>query len=566
MRDRLHFYHERRSLETQKNNVLVLLTWNPIRHMIDDVLVEWVASVDGWRLYEQLVKDIQVSQPKEQLVLTLAALLCYQRLFLLTPDTNQPIKGSYQADFDAILNGERLSNARTVFEYMVLSALRVFYTVKDNEKMRTFLACVLDIQWPVLDPFHEFSDQYWICRMGDGLSHKDAHKMAEKIVGPARSGEEAMVEEMATLDNEKEQESGVTTTDERWVLVKTQRKEESVASPWVSDNEHRVPAFPRAVFHLEAYKLVYVCLPKVPPHEKILSTISLPNGSLAVIVLGSYVSALERDLDTRCFPYNVEPSREDVELLGFVEAKNRQVDAFARMAVDAMLRENTLEKGLWICADPLCVLNIFTTWLRGVVARSEGDSPAFPEPTGIENDPELGRIQPDGYDFNSYTLVRVSDLGRYAQILDKLGNFDKILSIEELDDGSWELPVRKSYLPTLKNKLCKIVSDCIIEPDYDPTEPNANEVTEFGYERARILRTTSFRDRAKRMMRESWPKAAAFYADLTMSGEKEMVVLDDDENEMDILENEEQEEEMVEESMDECWVMVQTLRLQSPVA
>jgi hypothetical protein len=403
--------------------------------------------------------------------------------------------------------------------------------------------------------------------MGDRLSYKDAHKIAEKIVRPARSGEEAIVEEMATLDDEKEQESGVTTTDERWVLVKTQQEEESVAFPWVSDDKHRVPAFPRAVLHLEAYKLVYVYLPKVPPHENILSTISLPNGSLAVIVLGSYVSTLERDLDTRCFPYNVEPSREDVELLGFVEAQNQQVDALARMAVDAMLRDNTFEKGLWTCADPLYVLNLFTTWLRGVVARSKGDSPAFPEPTGIENDPESGRVQLDGYDFNSYTLVRVSDLEQYAQNLDKLGNLDKILSIEELEDGSWELPVRKSYLLTLKDKLCKMVPDCIVEPDYDPTEPNAKEVEEFGYERARILRTVKFRDRAERMMRESWPKAAAFYTDLAIGGEKEMVVLDDDEKEMDILENEEQEEkEMVEESMDECWVMVQTLRFQSPVA
>lgn len=562
-----HFYREHPSLQIPRNNILVLLCWNSIKPTAGRVLIEWAASIDAWRLYERHIKDIQDSQSKEQLVLTLGALLCYQRLLPPNPNANQPIKGSYHADFDAILNFEYLGNAQTVFEHMVLSVLRIFWTVKDNGKMRRFLATVLNIQPPALDPFNEFSDQYWIYRMKDGLAHRDALKMAgleylmEEVVGPARSDEEAIVEEMAILDDEKEQELGVTTTDERWVLVKTQREEESVASPWVSDDKHRVPAFPRAVFHLEAYKLVYVYLPKVPPHEKILSTISLPNGSLAVIVLGSYVSALERDLDTRCFPYNVEPSREDVELLGFVEAQNQQVDALAGMAVDAMLRDNTLEKGLWTCADPLCVLDLFTAWLRGVVARSKGDSPTFPEPTGIENDPESGRIQLDGYDFNSYTLVRVSDLGQYAQNLDKLGNFDKILSIEELEDGSWELPVRKSYLPTLKDKLCKMVPDCIIESDYDPTEPNAKEVEEFGYERARILGTVRFRDRAERMMRESWPKAVAFYADLAMA------VLDDDEKEMDILENEEQEEEeIVEESTDECWVMVQTLRLQSPVA
>jgi hypothetical protein len=36
------------------------------------------------------------------------------------------------------------------------------------------------------------------------------------------------------------------------------------------------------------------------------------------------------------------------------------------MAIDAILRDNTLEKGLWVCDEPLRVFNLFTTWLRGV--------------------------------------------------------------------------------------------------------------------------------------------------------------------------------------------------------
>jgi hypothetical protein len=161
-------------------------------------------------------------------------------------------------------------------------------------------------------------------------------------------------------------------------------------------------------------------------------------------------------------------------------------------------------------------------------------SSAFLELADIGNDAESGRVLMDRYDFNSYTLVRVSDLGHWAQPLkklEKLGNFDEILSIEELHDESWELLVRKSYLPTLKDKLHKMVPDCIIEPDYDPTKPNAKEVEEFGYKRARILRTATFCDRAERMI--PWPKAAAFYADLVMGGKGEMVILDEDE-EMDI--------------------------------
>ncbi|KAG9228937.1 hypothetical protein BJ875DRAFT_446421 [Amylocarpus encephaloides] len=225
-----------------------------------------------------------------------------------------------------------------------------------------------------------------------------------------RVGQIGSSEEVATLDSKKEQESGVTISDEPWLLVKTQR-DESVASPCVSDDNHHIPAFPQAVFHLEAYKLVYACLPKVPPHEKIL------------------------------------------------------------------------------------------VWLRGVVVRSKGTSPTFPTPARIENSPESGRIQLDGYDFNSYILVRISDLGQCAQNLDNLGNLDQILSITELEDESWELPVRKSSLPKLKDALYKMVPNCVIESGYDPTEPNANEVKEFGYERARILKTIKLRDRAEHMMR-----------------------------------------------------------------
>lgn len=102
-----------------------------------------------------------------------------------------------------------------------------------------------------------------------------------------------------------------------------------------------------------------------------------------------------------------------------------------------------------------------------------------------------------------------------------------------------------------------MVPDCIIEPDYNPTEPNVKEVEEFGYETARILRTITFRDRAERMKHKPWPKVAAFYSDLAMGSEGQMVVLDDDE-EMNIVENkgEQEGEEMVEESTYKYWVIL----------
>ena len=95
-----------------------------------------------------------------------------------------------------------------------------------------------------------------------------------------------------------------------------------------------------------------------------------------------------------------------------------------------------------------------------MASQSKRDSPAFLELADIDNDAESGRVLLDGYDFNLYTLVRVSDLGHYAQTLDKL-DAELRRDSQELQDGSWELPVRKSYLPTLKDELRKMVPDYI---------------------------------------------------------------------------------------------------------
>jgi hypothetical protein len=60
---------------------------------------------DGWGFYKQLAEDFQISQDVEQLALIMAAMLSYRRLL---PDAsnhvNQPVKGSYLADLDALLD------------------------------------------------------------------------------------------------------------------------------------------------------------------------------------------------------------------------------------------------------------------------------------------------------------------------------------------------------------------------------------------------------------------------------------------------------------------------------
>jgi hypothetical protein len=177
MGDSAQICHQRPSLEKRENNVLVLLTWSSTVNSLPQVLTEWAASDDGLNLYQRLIKDVQDSQSAEQLALTLAAMLCYKRLLPYPPnEMTQSIKGFYLADFDALLNAERLRNERAVLERMIFSILRVFDTFGDKyHDMRQFLATVLDEKTPLLESFDGFSDQYWVRRMKSMMTHEHAY-------------------------------------------------------------------------------------------------------------------------------------------------------------------------------------------------------------------------------------------------------------------------------------------------------------------------------------------------------------------------------------------------------
>jgi hypothetical protein len=84
-------------------------------------------------------------------------------------------------------------------------------------------------------------------------------------------------------------------------------------------------------------------------------------------MLGSYILELKQDLNTRYFLYNIKPNKEDIELLGLIKAQNRQINMLIRIAINIILRDNMLKKGLWVYAEPLYVFNLFITWLKGVV-------------------------------------------------------------------------------------------------------------------------------------------------------------------------------------------------------
>jgi len=120
----------------------------------------------------------------EQLALTLTAFMSYRRL---NPDSldyyDQPIKGCYLADLNALLCGHALGNSGVVSEKMVFSLVRVLHSFKNQFKdLIKFLEIALDRQISVLDAFDGFSDQYWsrrIKRKIKGQSYETAMQSHE---------------------------------------------------------------------------------------------------------------------------------------------------------------------------------------------------------------------------------------------------------------------------------------------------------------------------------------------------------------------------------------------------
>jgi hypothetical protein len=75
-------------------------------------------------------------------------------------DIAQPIGGNYLANFDAILNDQDISNRRTIFEQMILSLLRVLYTLNINEETIQLLAKILDKEALLLESLDGIANQY----------------------------------------------------------------------------------------------------------------------------------------------------------------------------------------------------------------------------------------------------------------------------------------------------------------------------------------------------------------------------------------------------------------------
>ena len=89
-------------------------------------------------------------------------------------DSDQPIKDSYLADPDALLDGHPLGNSGIVGEQMVFALVRVLRSFVDQfEDLIAFLETAFKRRPLLLHVFDGFSDQY-LRRRINGQSHKTA--------------------------------------------------------------------------------------------------------------------------------------------------------------------------------------------------------------------------------------------------------------------------------------------------------------------------------------------------------------------------------------------------------
>jgi len=192
MESSTHTYHAIPKFQRPGSNELLLLTWGTMvsgRQL--EVLRGWASSQNGWNLYKLLARGVQGFQSVEQLALTIAALMNYRRLLPdFLDDSDQPIKGSYLADLDALLNGHSLGNSGTVWEQMAFALVRVLRSFMHQfEDLVTFLETVLDRKPSSLHVFDGFSDQY-LCRMINGQNHEIATVELSYFKAPELRGDD----------------------------------------------------------------------------------------------------------------------------------------------------------------------------------------------------------------------------------------------------------------------------------------------------------------------------------------------------------------------------------------
>ena len=178
------------SLDQPANDALLFLTWGSAARGLR--IQEWVNSSEGWKLYERLIKILRNAPPAGQLVLTLAALVCFVRRLWSSPsETAGPVQGCYLADWDALLKGDDLRNGRAVIERLSFSLLRVLLTIGEDcfgeelSQLVSLLAGAIDKEMPLMHLFDGISDNYWATRMREQRAHDTVFNAMERMCSAA---------------------------------------------------------------------------------------------------------------------------------------------------------------------------------------------------------------------------------------------------------------------------------------------------------------------------------------------------------------------------------------------
>ncbi|KAK5203017.1 hypothetical protein LTR41_011241 [Exophiala xenobiotica] len=206
---------------------------------------------------------------------------------------------------------------------------------------------------------------------------------------------------------------------------------------------------------------------------------------------------------TRANKYTVDqsgPSNEDEELCdsdgSSVEAPSFDDDN----SVGTVIPEDEDYAVIRVAVHVEVVTRVFER--HGVIPGSEtpsSDGHLWPPP------PIFQRTAGELIDAD-YTLVRVALQGHGTVDLDEMvGNILQVPSITSLNDGSWEILVRKAYLPALQGKLRDSPIRLTLDSEYCPLEPLREDVECLGLENARELYAFWLLERAIRIVRKPRP-------------------------------------------------------------
>lgn len=174
-------YHRLPSLRKEENNILLFLTWSSTYHgQTLRVLSDWIRSEESLILYKRLIGDLLLHQNPEEFALTLAALLCRERLLpYRADDVAQLGEGSCLAGLTSVSNRQDISNRRTVFAQLISLLARVLYNLKTSEETLQFLVEVFNKDISLVDPLYGLVDQYCTMKI-QGHDHNRAFEEARE--------------------------------------------------------------------------------------------------------------------------------------------------------------------------------------------------------------------------------------------------------------------------------------------------------------------------------------------------------------------------------------------------